>query len=77
MIKAEKGNVAFNGSVAELATDLESIMVGFKRALKCNGVTERRTDEIFADVVRRADMTDEERIREMVHDLLEKVKSEI
>ncbi|MBP3539356.1 MAG: hypothetical protein J6J62_05885 [Oscillospiraceae bacterium] len=73
MISTKNGSVTISGSAAEVMTDLTLVVRGAKRALIQGGVPEERAGEMVSDAIRRADMS----IEQEITDLLETIMKEL
>lgn len=66
MITAENGKVTVYGTVAEVMADLEFCIRGVKRALEKEGVSKEAVDKMVSDAICGADMTPEERVKDLL-----------
>lgn len=72
MITTKKGVTTISGSAAEIATDLEVIIRSVKRAFAQGGVPKELAEHLVADAIRGADMTTEEKARDLLSAIAKK-----
>lgn len=73
MITTKKGVTTISGSAAEIATDLEVIIRGVKRAFAQGGVPKELAEHLVADAIRGADMTPEEKVSDLLNTISKKL----
>lgn len=76
MIRVEKGTVELKGRLAELRSDLATIVHEFKGILTDNGRTEEEAVEIIAETVATGLLSMEELMLETIKELEKLIKKE-
>lgn len=72
MITTKKGVTTISGSAAEIATDLEVIIRSVKRAFEQAGIPKELAEQMISNAVRSADMTPEEKARDLLSAIAKK-----